>query len=170
MADVRATIVVHYGEGVSKDAFVLAELDETMNVDADGNQLASFTPDDKVWFLVQIDPTLRIDKVRATDGQVVAEGQVRRDRVDNLLFEAAAEAKELSAIPTGPVTPEWYGRQGTGFAAEGRQVTVAGGVPCLGDVSYAALMQGYRLEPPNIELAADETYTVKIVVYVEAIE
>lgn len=171
MSDVRATIVVRYGDGVDKGAFSLALLDEKMNIDAAGNVKTSFLPGDLVYFLVQLDPSLRIDKVLATDGQVVYEGECLRDRVDRTLFDGVSGARETSAIPAGPVTPKWYGRVGRNLKVEGRQMsvlTITGCYPALADMSYQARFKGYRLEPPAISLAEGETYPVTIVIYIEA--
>lgn len=165
---VPVTLVVNYGDGVDSSLFSLALLDDFLNRDARDEVITSFAPGDLVNFLVQVDPALRIDRVVATHGQVVSQGYCLRERTDQLLF--AELQGELSAIPAGALSAAWYGRAAAGLKASGRQLTVTGSVPALGDITYSARFAGYVLHTPMVELAADEEYPIIIVIYIEAVE
>ena len=59
---VQSTIVVEFGDGADSSGFVAMELDETLNLDSDGNVKTSFAPGNEVWFWLQHDETLRVGR------------------------------------------------------------------------------------------------------------
>jgi hypothetical protein len=165
----KITFVVEYGDSVSGDQAqgVKIELDDTRNLDDEGEVKSQFYPGDQVYFLVSYPDELRIDRVAATAGMIVAEGDQGRVREQELLF-TDEEPVSLGYQPAGAVVPAWQGNIGSSWQVQDGQVTVAGGYPCLARVSYAVDFSGYRLIPPPLSLAEDETYTIYCVVYMEA--
>ena len=165
----KITFVVEYGDSVAEDSAggVAIELDDSKNLDSDGEVKSQFYPGDKVYFLVHLPDGLRIERVASTDGMVVARGQVAQSRQQDLLF-VGEDPVSLSYQPAGSIAKNWQGKVGTGWAQDDTGITVAGGQPCLCKVSYSVAFLAYYLVPPALSLGEDETYTIIVVVYVEA--
>ena len=164
MTTVGGTLVVEFGEGADSAAFVAMELDETLNLDDEGNALTSFDPGVEVWFWLQHADTLRIDRIASTSGMVVDCGIVRRSRDQELTF-TDTDSVEFSHIPAGNPSYTWYGNEGSGLAKNGRSVSVSGNTPCTCDAVIPIDVHLYRFVPPVLELADDQTYRVVIVAY-----
>jgi len=164
---VGATIVLEYGDGVDSASFVALELDETLNLDSDGNARTQFDPGDEVWFWLQHDESLVIDRIEATSGMVVDCGSARRSRSQELTF-TGENSVTLSHIPAKNPTYTWYGNQGEGMTRDGRSLSVSGNTPCTCDADIPIDVRLFRFVPPLLELDAEETYRVVIVAYLEA--
>ena len=165
--NVAETFVTQFGKGADSSAFVVMELDETLNLDADGNEKTTWSPGDEIWFWIQHDASLVIDRVVATSGMVVDCGSARRSRSQALIF-TSTDSVELSHIPAKNPTYTWYGNQGSGLSRNGRSVSVSGNTPCTCDVEIPIDVHLYRFVPPDLELGSEETYRVAIVAYLEA--
>lgn len=164
------SLVVEFGTGVDADSTAgVAELDPVRNVDSEGNQRSQFVPGDEVYFLVHHDSSVYIDRVASTDGMVVAMGPETQDREQQLLF-TNDEQQQLTYVPGGALVHDWMGRVGNGFTRTDRQVQVtAADVPCIENLTYPVNFQLFRLVPPALNLAAGETYSIAVVVYLEAV-
>ena len=163
------TIVVQFGESVAAadQAGFVVELDDLLNVDAEGEVKTQFHPGDLIHFLMHYDHSkMRVTAIKATSGDVVVLGEVGRDNTVEELFVAAAEPVTLPHVPSGSVTAAWYGRTSI-LSRDGAALTAAA-VPCLGDISYSYIATSCRLVPPPLTLAADEEYPIAVVIYVEA--
>ncbi len=164
---VGATIISQFGEGADSSAFVAIELDETLNLDAEGNAKTSFDPGDEIWFWIQHAETLVIERIEATSGMVVDCGTVCRSRTQELTF-TGTDSIELSHIPARNPSYAWYGNEGADMARNGRSVSVGGNTPCTCDAEIPIDVHLYRFVPPRLELDEEKTYRVVIVTYVEA--
>ena len=91
----KATLVVKFGQGASS-GFVAAEFDDIKNVDTAGKTKSSFAPGEEPYFLVQHDDSVRIDRIAATGGMVVAMGLVSRPYSDRLDFPALGNTDRKS--------------------------------------------------------------------------
>ena len=168
MSTVGATIVVEFGTGADSSAFVAVELDDRLNKDANGEVKTSFHPGDEVWFWLQWDAAaLRLDRVRATSGQVVACGTASRTREQQCTW-TGDEAVELSHIPAGSPALKWYGNVGSGLSRDGRKLWVTGNTPCTADATVPISVHLYRYVPPPMALGEGETWRSVIVCYMEA--
>ena len=162
----KATLVVKFGQGASS-GFVAAEFDDIKNVDTAGKTKSSFAPGEEPYFLVQHDDSLRIDRIAATGGMVVAMGLVSRPHSDRLDFPALGDTAELSHLPAGSVARSWVDHAAA-VTISGRTVTAAGGeLPAKGDLAYDAEMHSFRLVPPPMTLAAGETHEITIYIFME---
>lgn len=168
MSNVGATIVVQFGEGADSAAFVVVELDETLNLDTEGEAKSQFTPGDEVWWWLQHDPTLRIGLIECTSGMVVKCGPARRQREQELTWTGVDAQVELSHIPASAPALTWYGTIGAQFQVAGRQATVTGNTPCTCDAVIPIEVQLYRFVPPPLTLAGEEKYRVVVVITMEA--
>ncbi len=166
---VESTIVVEFGEGVDSSELVVVELDGEVNLDADGKEKTSFSPDDTPGFIVHYDETkLRIDRVECSDGSVSSGSLVTRSRVRQLSFTNTDDSQELAHIPDGEVVFEEHGNN-PAIVVDARKVKAAGQVPAIGKATYDIRCRAYRLTPPDLELEGDQTYPILVVVYMEAI-
>ena len=164
----KATIVVQFGDSVAKESqFAVVELDGTMNLDADGKEKSQFVPGDEAIFLVHLPEDLFIDRIAATDGMVVAMGGASLERNQEALF-TDDEQQQLSYYPAGAVATDWQGTVGTGFEVDGRDISIVGNWPAAVKLAYHVAFNRYKLVPPPLTLAEDESYQVHVVVYVEA--
>ena len=163
------TIVVSFGDSVgADDQFFIVELDDILNVDSSGEVKTQFQPEDDVFFLMHYDKSkLQIIDIKTTDSQVVIGDEVTRSTTIEYLFVDPADPQELTYIPGTEPEPSWYGNE-SGLRREGRGL-YALSCPCIGDVTYEYRATSARLVPPDITLAADETYPVAVVIYVEAV-
>lgn len=163
-----ATIVVQFGEGADSSAFVTMELDETLNLDSAGDAKSEFGPGDEVWFWLQHDTNLAVERIESTSGMVVDCGMARRERNQELTF-IGEEGASLSYIPAVSPTFTWFGNVGAGLGLDGRSVTVAGNLPCTCDVVIPIDVHLYRFIPPALELAEGASYRVVVVVTMGAV-
>ncbi|MBV5328486.1 MAG: hypothetical protein JZU65_12775 [Chlorobium sp.] len=166
---VAATVVVEFGTGADSSALVVIELDETMNLDGDGEEKTSFSPGDQPYFLVHHDTSVRIGSVKCSSGMVTGGNSVPRERSQQVQFAAAEEAQELSHIPSGGIGWTWYGNA-PAITQTGKSLVAAteDSLPAIGEAKYTMEARQYHLIPPVITLADDETWPVLIVVYMEA--
>lgn len=168
MSNVGATIVVQFGQGADSSAFVVLELDETLNLDSSGEAKSEFAPGDEVWFWVQHDPGLRIGQVACTSGMAVDCGTVRRERRQELTFAAADSEETISHLPATAPTLTWYGNDGSPLAIDGRTVRAGGQIPSTCDAVLAVDVHLYRYIPPPLQLADGDSYRSVVVVTMEA--
>lgn len=165
---VLGTIVVKYGPGVSADtSLVVAAADSELNRNLDGSEKSNFGKDDKPFFYVHHDSSVRIVAVKPTSGMVQPMNMVSRSDTSQMLFMDRDSTQELPHIPSS-VSAEWYGNDGD-LRHAGRELTVAGIVPCIGDISHTFSARLYRLHPPKLDhlKSEDDQYPIGVVVYVE---
>lgn len=169
---VVASIKVTFGEGAegASDSVVM-EFDDVLNVDSAGEEITQWQPGDIIYFRIQHPPTVRLDSVKPTDGQVVGQGAVPRERVDRQLWTDLDDKQELGCIPDGGLTPKWYGNECSGLRKSGdKSVLVSSGVlPAQCDVTYSAGFNLYKLITRFVELGQDETWPVTIVAHFEPV-
>lgn len=163
---VGATIVVEFGQGADSSAFVAVELDDTLNVDGEGEAKSQFGPGDEVWFWLQHDVSLRVGRIACTSGMVVDCGLARRQREQELTW-TGEEAVELSHIPAAAPVLTWHGNVGTGLSRDGRSMRITGNLPCTADAVIPIDVHLYRFVPPALSLAAGRTYRVVVVIHME---
>lgn len=167
------SLVVEFGQGVDEDsALAVAELDGTRNVDSEGNERSQFLPGDEVYFLVHHDNSVYIDRVTPTDGMVVAMDSDTQEREQQLLF-VNDEQQQLTYLPGGALVHDWMpggANRDVGFTRVNRQVSVAASsAPCIENLTYPVNFQLYRLIPPALNLSSGETYSIAVVIYMEAV-
>ena len=162
-----ATIVVEFGEGADSTALVVVELDDAVNRDSEGKAITSFHPGDEPGFVVHYDPAaLRIDRVKASSGMIVDNGRASRERKQQVRFTGPGKPITLPHIPASGVSVDWYGNAPTISQAD-RQITAAGSLPAIGEAAYNIACHAYRLVPPPLSLAENESYPILVVIYME---
>lgn len=165
MTEVVGTLVVRFGEaGRSASGNVVAEWDDTLNLDASGQVKSRYIPGDEVYLLVHA-PGVQILRLAATDGSVSGSGEEVLDRAEELGFGSIDDLHELRYLPAEAPVVTWCGRQGLGLQRTGRSVGVDDGFPCLAKVSYPVQFERYRLQTPVRTLAANEEYPLLVYIY-----
>lgn len=135
---------------------------------AAGEVRSRFSPGDYAYFLMHYDPArVYVASVEATAGMVEVGQMVSRSVTDRVLFDALGEARELTHIPSGNITPRWWGREAT-IDRQVRRV-IASAAPAYCDISYTYLARSAYFVPPPMSLEGDAVYPVAIVVSVEAV-
>lgn len=161
-----ATLLVQFGSG-AEQGFALAELDDSLNLDAEGKSTSSFEPGQQIWFWVHHEAGLRISgiKVSGRQGQIAAMGTVQRTREQELAWPDIESKLTLSYLPDFMPILKWYGLPGTGLVLAGRELGISDGAPCLADATITFTAHLFCFTPPPLDLkTADEEY--KLIFYI----
>ncbi len=170
---VEASIIVEFGKGVAAGS-VIIELDgkHPNNLDSSGKAKTSFNTGDKPVFLIQYDPAkVKISSVKSTNGDTARLGlNIARSRKMSLLFTTLSTKVGLSYTGVSSASYTWFGNTGRVSIANNSFVISGGTLPCYCEATYNVdFQEQWQLNPPILDLAADETYTIYVVVYVEVI-
>lgn len=169
MSNIVADIEVRFSNGADSSAFYKIELDKGLNLDEKGKETSQFSPGDIINFLVHLGPELKIVRVAATNGTISKSGAVSRKREQFLDFAELDDTQQLNYIARGLLTEKWYGAMATGLSQSARILTISGGqLPALAKIKYQVPFTAYKLHTPKMQLAKNETYPIKIWVYLEA--
>lgn len=171
MSTVVATLVVPYGSSaVAANGSLIAEWDDSTNLDADGNVKSQWLPGDYRDLLIHHDDTVEVVAVRATAGTFGNPSAETLSRSELLGFPFVGEAQALQYLPAGALAYAWKGNVGREASNVGREVSVKSvTVPCLALITYPVKFTRYRLQTPSMELDADETFPIRVYVYYQEI-
>ena len=103
------TCRVTFGSGSASDAFAVLELDDTLNLDADGQVITTFGEGQTIWFVLHVQPGYEPALAYQTDGMITYCGPVTRARI----MEGAVWTPENLSVELGttrPVMWQWIGR------------------------------------------------------------
>ena len=145
-----ATLQLRFDAGVDKSLLALAYLDETLNVDAEGNVQTQFLPSDTPYFLVHLDPALVVSSIVCSSGTVRSLGLVIRSAQADLDVATDEDVQELEYIPD-IVEPAffWYGNS-PAVRRQDRSLYFSGDLPAAGSVSYQYRALSYQYVPPSL--------------------
>jgi len=167
MTTVVGTLVVGFGKDAeTASGSIIAEWDDSKNLDAEGEVKRDFVPGDVAWLLIHHDSTATINAVKTTSGSIAGEGEVILDRTEEMGWAEAGEEQGLRYLPAGDLAFDWYGNAGSGEVVADKEVKQTGGqFPCMADVSYPVLFRRYRLQTPVMDLAEEETFPLRVYIY-----
>lgn len=158
------TLQVQFDDGADSSLVAQAFLDDQLNKDVTGEVKSQFAPGDRPFFLVHLDPRLRITQIRCSSGGVRALGQViRTQRVDNLEVDVVGDTVECERIPEGDLACRWYGNVPS-IRRSGRVLTFMGALPATGSATYPYRAWSYQYLPPP--LSPTQEWRSRIVVHV----
>lgn len=174
----ETSIIIEFGEDITDDTIgttVTAEIDDQheANLDSDGEVKSTFDPEDMPVILIHHGANVQIDKVVCTSGSVTKIGsnktRVKEDTVT--LTSADDDEHTLSyANVNGYNSLEWFGNTANITIEDSLIVPGNGTYPCHGNIEFDVVFQHqYQLIPPTLELGADETYEIVIVIYASII-
>lgn len=168
-----ATCRVTFGQGsAAGDPFAVLELDDALNLDADGEPKTTFGADETIWFLLHVEPGYAPSLAYQTDGMITYCGQVTRARtMEGALWTPEDVAVELSHYPIGDVAVDWQGNEIALAAVSGRTLAAVADpltVMARGNLTYAAKFYLFRFDPPEtLVLGEDEEYAIDAMITLE---
>ena len=171
MSEVVSTLVVSFGEdAVTASGSIVAEWDDTMNLDARGEVKSQYLPGDEAYLLVHHDATVTIKAVKATAGAIASLGAAQLQRTAELGWGDAADGQTLNYLPAGAPALRWFGNVGSGMEVAGKAIRMTGGqFPCLAEVSFPVAFTRYRLQTPAVALAKDEEFPIRVYIYYQEV-
>lgn len=167
-----ATCRVTFGSGSGSDPHYVIELDDSRNLDADGQPKTSFQAGDTIWFLLHVQPGYRPKRVYETDGQATLVGQVSRTRSEEgLFYSPEGYAVELQYYPSGAVGVVWQGNSLNLLPVAGRTLAASAQPDRIAraDVSYQVAFWSLRFDPPALSLGSEDDYQIDVQIPLEAI-
>lgn len=167
------TCRVTFGSGSSTDPFAVIELDDTLNLDADGQVATTFGEGQTIWFVLHVQPGYVPSLTYQTDGMITYCGPVTRARnMEGAVWSPENLSVELTHYPVGDVTVDWQGNSIALAPVSGRTLAAAANELSLmarGNLSYAINCHLYRFDPPStLVLGDDESYTIDAMITVES--
>jgi len=166
---VIGTLVVGFGEdAATASGAIIAEWDDTKNLDVKGKVKSDWVPGDVAWLLLHADATATILDVKVTHGSIAADGDESLPRSGEMGWAEPGEEQTLqyAAAQLADLVFKWFGNIGTGPDLEGKKLRFSSGqFPCLADVSYPVQFSRYRVQTPEVELAIDEEWPIRVYVY-----
>ena len=146
---VVATAVASFENETAATTFRVVEPDETLNLDAVGEEKTEFTNEDEFWFWVQHADGLTINRIECAGqpgAMITAHGTVRRSRTSDLIF-TGLDAVELPYIPAAMPQVSWKGAPGGSASLEGRNLNFSQNTPCECTVTIPIEVHLFCLHP-----------------------
>lgn len=166
------TCRVTFGSGSASDPFAVLELDDTLNIDADGQVITTFGEGQPIWFVLHVQPGYVPALTYQTDGMITYCGPVTRSRtMEGALWTPENISVELPHYPAGDVAVDWQGNSIALASVSGRTLAAADAELSLmarGNLSYAINCHLYRFDPPSALVLGDgESYTIDAMITLE---
>lgn len=178
MAQLQDTLIVEFTGDSDVDFIAVADFDDTLNLDADGESTRVFSPGNDIHFWLHLSSNMKVDEVRATYGTVTAGSVSSRSKVQRGLFTSIDSndptVVTLDSVPSS-FNNTYYGKLGFPTIRYGDfgVLTMTGGdiinIPYIVDVSYNFPVQLYTLKTPAMVLAEGESFPVAIVIYISEV-
>lgn len=168
MAIVFDTIVVRFGEAATAgDLFAVLELDDTKNIDIQGNVLTSFAPGAEVHFILHTEPGVEIVRADLTSGDLSILAPEIRTRTpgQRAFFVDNDTVINLRHFFLRNLNFTWYGRNGI-ISTNGRQLK-SSLTPAIADISYEYLVTPITVLTPDVPLVGEEVYPIGLRVTVQ---
>ena len=167
-----ATCRVTFGETSSTDSFSVLELDDILNLDADGEPKTTFAEGETIWFLLHVQPGTSPGLAYQTDGQVSYAGPVTRQRTqEGVVWTPEDLSIDLTYYPAGAVEVDWQGNEIALAPLAGRTLSSSADpltVMARATLTYAVNFFLYRFDPPaGLTLTEDQDYQIDAMVTLE---
>ena len=169
-----ATCRVTFGQGPSEgEPFYVPELDDILNIDADGEVKTTFVETDTIWFVLHLEPGYVPAIAYQTDGMVTYCGPVTRSRtMEGAVWTPEDLSVELPHYPAGEVVSEWQGNEITLAPVRGRTLASLAddlSIMARADLTYTINCHLYRFDPPaGLVVPEEEDYIIDIMITLEA--
>ena len=166
------TCRVTFGSGSASDPFAVLELDDTLNIDADGQVITTFGEGQPIWFVLHVQPGYVPSLAYQTDGMITYCGPATRARtMEGAVWTPENLSVELSHYPAGGVAADWQGNSINLAAVSGRTLAAADvelSLMARANLSYAINCHLYRFDPPaGLVLGDDESYIIDAMITLE---
>ena len=171
----ETTILVSFNDGTDSDEYLtLAELDDVLNIDSNGDVKTSFGEGDEPYFRFHCSDNIQLDAVASTLGSLINIGTANRVKESSNVF--ASRDDDALDSHTLPVVPSSYSVTYEGNVGSLLSETTTGGLVTLSRRTShtpfsAFFLSSYRatifqLVPPALSLGDDETFNIYVVFYV----
>ena len=166
------TCRVTFGSGSASDPFAVLELDDTLNLDADGQVITTFAEGQTIWFVLHVQPGYVPSLAYQTDGMITYCGPVTRARtMEGAVWSPENLSVELSHYPVGGVAADWQGNSIALAPVSDRTmaaVDTALSLMARANLSYAISCHLYRFDPPSgLVLGENESYIIDAMITLE---
>jgi hypothetical protein len=166
------TCRVTFGSGSASDPFAVLELDDSLNLDADGQVITTFGDGQPIWFVLHVQPGFSPSLAYQTDGMITYCGQVTRARtMEGAVWSPEDLSVELSHYPAGGVAVDWQGNSIALAGVSGRTLAAADAELTLmarGNLGYTINCHLYRFDPPSaLVLGENESYIIDAMITLE---
>lgn len=179
MAKFEGSIIVRSSDGsVAGDYLFHVELDDTLNIDSNGEIISNIVPGSTVYIAVNHSTDIIIDSVVPTNGSIqfyqnssrtfVEEGSLFSGRLAD-----GADEYDFPVVP-GSYSIEYLGRPGkvTSSVNSAGQVTLTGDIsktPFMAKITANYPVKIYKFTTPDVTLGKDESYPIGIVFYISKV-
>ncbi len=187
---VEATTVVSFNSSSDTEDYIFnIELDDTLNLDSEGKPgNTSFAPEDVVYLFVNKSHNVDINAVAVTAGSVHSLGGGSRAGEDIHLFATREIMSKADEIEVVAGVKDYPGLHTLNFITTSCNVSYIGNIgrvtakttsinglsyypdvartPFMAKFNYTYGGRGYKVKPPIMVLAEDETFSLAVVFYI----
>jgi len=172
---IQATTVVTFNDGSSDAEYIFnLSLDDTRNLDAEGEVKSSFIPEDIVYLQVNKSSNVDIVDVAVTAG-AIKQGSVstRTNKVTNLFVSREGTDEEEFVLDHIPIDSsiDFIGKNGkleesTTIIGQFKYVPDKRETPFIAEFEYTYRVIPYIWTAPSMDLEAEETFDMAVVFYI----
>lgn len=177
---VEATTVVSFNSSSDSEDYIFnIELDDTLNLDSEGEVKTSFAPEDLVYLFVNKSFNVDVTAVAITAGSISSLGAGQRTGETTHLFATREQATAKEPFP-GLYTLDYItticdiSYIGNGGRVTKQTTPISGlalypdiaRTPFIAKLNYTYPGRGYLVTPPTMVLAEDETFPIAVVFYI----
>jgi len=173
---IQATTVVSFNSGSSDTEYIFnLALDDTLNLDSDGEAKSSFSPSDTIYLQVNKSDNVDITSIEVTSGSVRSTGSDEREYSVTNLFTTRGDSEDtdeflLEHIPED-CSVSYIGKKG---AVEMSITSIEQfkfipdrlKTPFIAKFDYTYEVLTYQFTAPTMDLNEDESFELAIVFYI----
>jgi hypothetical protein len=173
---IQATTVVSFNSGSSDTEYIFnLALDDTLNLDNDGEVKSSFSPSDSIYLQVNKSDNVDITGIEVTSGSIRSTGSDEREYSVSNLFTTRGDSDDtdefvLEHIP-GDCSVSFIGKNGSveksltpikqfKFIPDRRKT------PFIAKFDYTYEVLTYKFTAPTMDLDEDESFELAVVFYI----
>lgn len=172
---IQATTVVSFNsDSFDADYVFKIELDDTLNLDSEGDPKTSFSPSDRIYLMVHKSANVDITDVVVTAGTIRHSGSGARSGETTNLFAVRDDSDDgdyLLDFVTSNTSISYIGRQGaldTDYNNLGQPVFKPdkSKTPFIAKFNYFYNILSYLWTAPTMTLEEEETFDMAVVFYI----
>lgn len=172
---VQATTVVSFNSGSDAEYVFNLELDESLNLDLEGEVKSSFSPSDIIYLQVNKSDNVDIIDIVVTSGKISINGNDTREATVNNLFVARDETEDTGEFLLPHIASDFsvsfIGKTGAvedsvTSIGQSKLIPDKTKTPFIAEIKYTYKVTSYKFTAPDIELEENETYETAIVFYI----
>lgn len=153
----------------------IAELDDTLNVDDEGEEKTSFHSQEEAYVRLHLSSNVEVYDYKVSSGSISSEGSDTRTLTEEVEFDSEDEngptTHTVSVVPNS-TSVSYFGNSGS-YETETNEVsgqlTYSGDtskVPFVAEFTHSYSVNIYKVTLPEVELEEDDSYPVLVTFYV----